>query len=423
MKIVRLLFLWLWRIFLILAVSILISYSLAQQGILEWPVIIKVQGHSMEPTLKDGDRLLFFRFFPNRSVHRGDIVAFTNEKTKDDAGRQVGYVKRVIALPGEEVMLRDGFIAINDKVLEEPYIKAKKSTYSESFTPECRKIRVPKDNYFVLGDNRMSSKDSRDFGFVKKTDIFAIRYYNGSFSFSELEIKLSAKEIIEALNRKRAQQGLALLKENELLDRAARLRAEAIAAYNDWTEGAKKSNFTYLDAIRRVGYSNVLYAEIFDGGYLNTQDLINTWDHNEKVKALYLDARFEDIGAAVVMGKFGDCQVSVVSVILGGYEPPNYSRELIVSWERTLTNLRQIQPSWEALKKNTKIYLEKKAEIDRICAIIALRIYRISRILSKLKSNQYLNEEEQRWLKEDKALAQEQSSLAEEINRYLSSPY
>ncbi|MCD6195031.1 signal peptidase I [bacterium] len=406
-----------------LIVVLIFSYQLARIGLFEWPVIVKVQGHSMEPTLKDGERLIFSRFFENRQIHRGDIVAFKNEKTKDEFGNQVGYVKRIIALPEEEVMLRDGFITINGKVLEEPYIKAKKSTYSESFTPECRKIKVPKESYFVLGDNRMSSKDSRDFGFVKKTDVFAIRYYKNTFSFSDLKIELDAEKIIDSFNQERKENGFTLLTENKLLDQAALLRAQAIAEYNDWTEGAKKSNFSYLDAIRKVGYSNILYAEIFDGGYLNTEDLVGTWQQNESVKQIYLDPRYQDIGVGITKGSFGDCDVLVVSVILGGYEPPNYSQEVVSSWKNALNNLKEIYPSWQELKNNQKVYEAKKAEIDRICEIISLRIARIEKIIARFENNEYLTSKEKEWMEEDEKLAKEQSDLADEINSYIQGKY
>ncbi|MCD6422303.1 signal peptidase I [bacterium] len=399
-----------------------LGYFLWVRGVFELPVWVRVIGTSMEPTLINGQIVKFVRYLPNRPIHRGDIVAFSNEKTLDEKGRRVSYVKRVVALPGEEVLLRDGFITVNGKVLNEPYISLKKATYSESFLPECRKVQVPQDSYFVLGDNRMSSKDSRDFGFVRKEDIHAILYYQGpEITFSELEFKLSEDKIISLINQERRKAGVPALRKVSKLMRAAELRAQAIARYNDWTEGAKKSNFSYLDAIRAVNYKNILYGEIFDGGYLSSEDLIKVWRQTERVRKIYLDSRFQHIGVAVVMGHFGDCQVPVISVILGGYEPPHYSPELIQSWQNALSKLREIQPSWEALKENEEIYSAKKAEIDRICEIIALRIQRIERIVKRLQANEYLTEEEEIWMKEDSKLAEEQSRLAEEINAYIRS--
>ena len=396
-------------------------YKLAQLGYVKIPVWVKVQGSSMEPTLKHGLRVKFYYFFKNYPLGRGDIITFSNETTLDEQGNKVGYVKRIVGLPNEEVMLRDGFLTISGQVLNEPYVSVKKSTYSESFVPECKKVKVPENKFFVLGDNRMSSKDSRDFGFVEKKDITAILYYYGQpITFSDLNITLDKDSIISSLNQQRALVGKPVLQEVAKLNQAALMRVKAIIEFKDWTEGAKKSNFSYQDAIKLVNYKNILYAEIIDGGYLSVEDMINTWKNNEGAKNIYLDARYEHIGVAVLLGQFGDCQMPVISAIFGGYEPPNYSSDVIGSWKNALAGLKKIQPSWESLK-NKSIYQVKKQEIDRICEIISLRIYRINQILDKMQKNQYLSEEEEQWIKTDKRLGEEQTALAEEINQYISS--
>lgn len=110
-----------------------------------------VKGQSMEPTFHNDDRLmvdlLTYRF---SAIERGDVVVLKNPgRPKED------FIKRVIGLPGEYIEIVNGVVRIGDKPLEEPYLK---SLEKRSF----RKQKVPPAHYFVLGDNRDLSKDSRD---------------------------------------------------------------------------------------------------------------------------------------------------------------------------------------------------------------------------------------------------------------------
>ncbi len=135
----------------------------------------KVPSGSMKDTINEGDRIVGLRLaYAFSSPKRGDIIIFKypdNESTK--------YVKRVIGLPGDTVSFKDGDVYINGEKLNEPYLKTQHSTYAsvESYT-------VPEGSYFMLGDNRENSKDSRFWNntYVKKQKILAkvmFRYYNG----------------------------------------------------------------------------------------------------------------------------------------------------------------------------------------------------------------------------------------------------
>ena len=393
--------------------------TLAKSGKIKIPVWIKVSGTSMDPTLKNNERIKFYFYFPTLEIKRGDIVVFKNDKTKDDNNQPASYVKRVIAMPGEEVMLQDGFIKVNDKVLNEPYVKVKKTTYSESFTPECKKIIVPQDSYFVLGDNRANSKDSRDFGFVKKNEVRYIIYYNKKITVTNFRVEITGTQIIEKINQIREDQKLGLLKENSQLDKAANARAQSIAQSGDWTSEADKSNFTYVDALALVNYENTISAEIFDGGYLKVNDLIASWQKNKNLQDIYLNPKFQDVGAAVSMGNLGDCKMPIISVVFGGYESPDYDSELINSWQETLNNLEEIKPGWQNLVNEPRIYSEQKTKVDRLNEIINLRIERISSALITMRANNWLNKEQENWLSEDNNLAIEQNQLADELNDFV----
>jgi len=135
----------------------------------------EVSGHSMEPNFQNGDYILTNKLtFKLHDPKRGDIVIFKSPKDKN-----VDYIKRVIGLPGETVMLKEQHFYINGKMLEERY-DYNKPVYGQSFLQEDVEITVPEDHYFVVGDNRPGSSDSREFGPVSKFDFIGqafLRYW------------------------------------------------------------------------------------------------------------------------------------------------------------------------------------------------------------------------------------------------------
>ncbi len=123
---------------------------------------VKVEGTSMEPRLEPRDRIFVNKFVYYLSdVNRGDIVVFWYPKDKTKS-----FIKRVIGLPGETVEVRSGVVYLNDEKLSEPYLAGEVD--NESYPLQV----VPLDQYFVLGDHRNSSNDSRDWGFVPEQNIF-----------------------------------------------------------------------------------------------------------------------------------------------------------------------------------------------------------------------------------------------------------
>ncbi|MCY3573471.1 MAG: signal peptidase I [Chloroflexi bacterium] len=120
-----------------------------------------VDGHSMEPTFYGDDRLVVSRVhYLLSEPARGDIVVF-NSLRPSEAARGVMLIKRIIGLPGDTVMIRDRIVHINGVALDEPYIK-------EPCAYRCRDAEwsLGTDEYFVMGDNRNNSNDSRAFGLV-----------------------------------------------------------------------------------------------------------------------------------------------------------------------------------------------------------------------------------------------------------------
>ncbi len=159
--------------------SIIIAFLLAM--VIRTFVVqaFKIPTGSMRMTLQEGDLILvnkfiygakvpFFNFYlpAVREPKRGDVMVFVypEDKKKD-------FIKRLVGLPGETVEIKGGSIYINDKPADDPIFKQIYYYNRGDFAAEGQKIMVPKDSYFVLGDNSVSSKDSRYWGFVPKNNL------------------------------------------------------------------------------------------------------------------------------------------------------------------------------------------------------------------------------------------------------------
>lgn len=150
------------KFFIQIAVTMFLAWLVA----LGFCYSITVQDNSMEPTVMAGQT-----FFVNRAIYkvsspkRGDIVAFRKGKNKSSGT----YVKRIIGLPGETIEIKEGQILIDGKT----YIEKKSFPAMSNGGLAEESVTLRKDEYFVLGDNRNSSEDSRfrDMGNIKKENI------------------------------------------------------------------------------------------------------------------------------------------------------------------------------------------------------------------------------------------------------------
>lgn len=124
----------------------------------------QVEGTSMNNTLENGQQMLMFKM---TELERFDIVVFP-----DPRGSQDSYVKRIIGLPGDTLYYEEDQLILNNQIVDEPYLEPLKEASQENFTQNFNLwdnlgvTSVPEGYYFVLGDNRPYSGDSRQFGFV-----------------------------------------------------------------------------------------------------------------------------------------------------------------------------------------------------------------------------------------------------------------
>ncbi len=127
----------------------------------------KIKGQSMHPNFPDAEYILTEKVtYYRRDPIRGDVVVFTPPVSETDE-----YIKRVIALPGETVMIKEGHVYINGNLLDEPYLASDLFTNDGFFLPEGTTYTVPEGKYFTMGDNRPHSSDSRAWGPITKKDI------------------------------------------------------------------------------------------------------------------------------------------------------------------------------------------------------------------------------------------------------------
>ncbi len=154
-------------VILIITVFVLFGVFVAQ------PVV--VEGTSMLPELHDGERLLVdklvyykFKSFSWGHLERGDVIVFWYPKDPEKS-----YVKRVIGLPGETVEIRAGKVFINGQELNEPYLDTERNQAMPSIPAKT----VDEHYYFVMGDNRDNSSDSRYWGLVPEKYIYGKAFF------------------------------------------------------------------------------------------------------------------------------------------------------------------------------------------------------------------------------------------------------
>lgn len=124
---------------------------------------VKVEGTSMEPKLEDQERIFVNKFIYHFSqIERGDIVVFWYPKDPTKS-----FIKRIVGIPGERVEIRRGQVYIDGQRLDEPYVPAN-FLDAASYPPTI----VPDGHFYVLGDHRNSSNDSRNWGSVPSENIF-----------------------------------------------------------------------------------------------------------------------------------------------------------------------------------------------------------------------------------------------------------
>ncbi|TWT06673.1 signal peptidase I [Planococcus sp. CPCC 101016] len=140
---------------------------------------VAVHGESMMPTFEDDDKVMLVKIY---TIENFDMIVFT-------APNGVNFIKRVIGVPGDRISMKDDQLYVNGKPEAEPYLdKNREMAHQQGFeklTDDFQEFIVPAESYYVLGDNRLNSMDSRVIGFISKESIIG-----------EVKIRLSPLEHI-----------------------------------------------------------------------------------------------------------------------------------------------------------------------------------------------------------------------------------
>lgn len=133
----------------------------------------QVDGKSMEPNFHNGEYILTdkisYRIHPPK---RGDVVVFHSPQDE-----RVDFIKRILGVPGDTIKVEKGYVYLNGTKIQEDYVNDPGQVLAGKFLRESSEIEVPPGQYFVMGDNRNHSSDSREWGFVSTGGIVGRAFF------------------------------------------------------------------------------------------------------------------------------------------------------------------------------------------------------------------------------------------------------
>jgi signal peptidase I len=368
---------------------------------------------------------VFGKVYGRRSINYGDMVAFTNSETatileKEGKSKGLGFIKRVIAMPGDTIELRDGYVYKNGHILDEPYINLPRSTYGGSGLADCKELTIPADHYFVLGDNRKISSDSRyELGLIKDEDISYVLPYADQSMYRLLwrdtskdasligTPTLDRNEFYELVNKTRSAGSKAGLKPTQLLAKSASLRGSKLLQNQN-------TPYTLKSALAEAGYDNIVVGEFVSHGNFTANELLqNILAFSDTAKQL-MNAEYQDIGVTATTREVDGCPTQVIVGHFGGYIPAQYEEESIKSWQGLRDNLNAVIPSWEKAVGYNTIDQEKLAEL---LTIMRRRLTLAELVVKKMEDKLWLSADDQARIKADDQDASKANALADELNK------
>lgn len=354
---------------------------------------------------------------------RGDLVAFKNAQTAtiltaEGKDPQIGFIKRIIAIPGDTIELRDGFVYLNGVLLSEPYINTPRSTYGGTNLADCQKITIPQDQYFVMGDNRKVSSDSRyELGLIHEKDItyylpFELQnLYHSLYRDTSADPSLigtptlNSQEFLTLVNQARVKAGSPALSSSPLLSRSATRQGEQIL---------RQAPFKLADVTTSAGYQNVVLAEFSSHGTFTASELYANLLSQPTVFAQVVHSQYQDMGIGVVNREIDGCPRQVIVGHLGGYIPPVYDSAMRQGWLDLSVNLRLIIPSWEEARNYPTLDQDK---LSRLLTILHRRLDLATAVLSAIDQRAWFSASLKQRIEQDNQDANLAESLIQQLNQ------
>jgi signal peptidase I len=138
----------------------------------------EVKGSSMYPNFKDKEYLLTEKLsYQFGNPKRGDVVIFKAPPSEPCSADECEYIKRVIGLPGDRVMVKSGDVYVNGKILDQSFLPEMVYSSSGEYMQEGIEVIVPDGQYLCFGDNRPNSRDGREFGPIKRDSIIGKAFF------------------------------------------------------------------------------------------------------------------------------------------------------------------------------------------------------------------------------------------------------
>jgi signal peptidase I len=157
-------------IVLALAVFVLFYLFVAQPN--------EVKGSSMYPTFKDKEYLLTEKIsYELGDPKRGDVVIFKAPASEPCSADECEYIKRVIGIPGDKVMVKEGDVYVNGEMLDQSFLPEKVYTSEGEYMEEGVEKEIPENQYLCFGDNRPNSRDGREFGPIERSLIIGKAFF------------------------------------------------------------------------------------------------------------------------------------------------------------------------------------------------------------------------------------------------------
>lgn len=368
---------------------------------------------------------LFGKKYLERIIQHGDMVAFQNDKTKqilseEKKDEKSGFIKRVIGVPGDTIELRDGFVYLNGQLLNEPYITTARSTYGGEFLKDCQKLVIPEDKYFVLGDNRKVSSDSRfDLGLISKADISYVlplseqKIYHALWRDTSKDDQgrgqpsLSSGEFIKMVNDVRAGKKVVSLKTTQALIESASKRGTKLLSN-------PKTSYSMKQAISESQYSNIVLGEFVSYGHFTAKELLENLLFNTPTAKQILSPEFSDIGVTAVNLEVDGCPSQIIVGHLGGYVPASYDQATIDNWKALRDNISAVLPSWELAVGSDQV---DQSKLSSLLSIFYRRLELAREIVSTMEQKKWLTDAQQAKIKSDESDATQADILVKELNQ------